>query len=217
MQTITELLINHGLKNRVLSESQVARVSGGSEQRRYGLVNRALKAGELMRLARGKYVLAARLRDHAAHPFALAQALVPGSYVSFETALVYHGWIPEAVHTTACVTPGRKSANFHTDHFGVFTFHPLAVHAEEFLRLVQRLQINGQTMLVAEPLRALMDLVCLRKVAWQGLDWLTDGLRIDEDVLASVTQKQVAALRAVYKQNRVLNFLAALGSALGHD
>lgn len=44
-------------------------------QRRYGLVNRALKAGELIRLTRGSYLLADRYRDYSGHSFALAQAI----------------------------------------------------------------------------------------------------------------------------------------------
>lgn len=97
MQTLAQKLIEQGLENRVLTEKQLARVLKGSRQRRYGLVNRALKAGELHRLSRGRYLLADRFRDYPGHPFALAQALVPGSYVSFETAFAHHGWIPEAV------------------------------------------------------------------------------------------------------------------------
>ena len=48
MQTLAQELIDQGLKNRVLTEKQLARVLEGSQQRRYGLVNRALKAGDLI-------------------------------------------------------------------------------------------------------------------------------------------------------------------------
>ena len=217
MQTLAQELIDHGLKNRVLTEKQLARVLEGSQQRRYGLVNRALKAGELYRLSRGRYLLADRFRDYPGHPFALAQAFVQGSYVSFETTLAYHGWIPEAVHTTACVTPGRKTLVFEPRKFGRFTFHPLAVHTGQFLELVQRIQITQQTMLVAEPVRALMDLVCLSKTEWQGLGWLIEGLRIDEEHLKSIMQSDIDTLMLAYKQKRVKLFLSSLARALGHD
>ena len=217
MQTLAQELIDHGLKNRVLTEKQLARVLQGSQQRRYGLVNRALKAGDLYRLSRGRYLLADRFRDYPGHPFALAQAFVQGSYVSFETALAYHGWIPEAVYTTACVTPARKTLVFESRRFGRFTFHPLAVHTDRFLELVQRVQITQQTMFVAEPLRALMDIVCLRKTEWQGLEWLIQGLRIDEDYLKSIMQSDVDRLLLVYKQKRVKLFLKSLAGELDHD
>ena len=217
MQTLTQKLIDQGLENRVLTEKQLARVLEGGRQRRYGLVNRAINSGELHRLSRGRYLLADRFRDYPGHPFALAQAFVQGSYVSLETALAYHGWIPEAVYTTACVTPGRKTLVFETGKYGRFSFHPLAVHTGRFLELVKRVQITQQTMLVAEPLRALMDLMCLRKAQWQGLGWLNKGLRIDEDYLNSIKRDDLDTLMLVYKQKRVKSFLSSLARALSHD
>ena len=217
MQTLAQILIERGLENRVLTERQLARVLDGSQQRRYGLVNRALKSGELHRLSRGRYLLADRFRDYPGHPFALAQALVPGSYVSFETALAHHGWIPEAVYTTSCVSPGRKTLVFDSGKFGQFTFHPLAVYTDRLLELVQRMQITRQTMLVADPVRAMMDLVCLRKTPWQGLGWLIEGMRIDEDHLRSIRYIDMKKLMLVYKQKRVNSFLKSLATELGHD
>ena len=199
------------------SDTQLARVVGGSPQRRYGLVNRAMKAGELLRLTRGSYLLADRFRDYPGHPFALSQAFVPGSYVSFETALAHHGWIPEAVYATASVTPGRKSLDYTHPVFGRFTFHPLAIQAGYFLELVERLRITEQTMLVAEPFRALMDLVCLRKIEWQGMEWLTEGMRIDDEHLRTITSADVRTLELVYKQKRVKAFLKSLARELGND
>jgi len=217
MQSLTERLIELELANRVLSDKQLARVVGGSPQRRYGLVNRAMKAGELLRLTRGSYLLAERFRDYPSHPFALAQAFVPGSYVSFETALAHHGWIPEAVYTTASVTPGRKSLDYDHPVFGRFSFHPLAIQAGSFLELVEHMQITQQSLLVAEPFRALMDLVCLRKVEWQGMEWLTEGMRVDYEYLQNITSADIRTLALVYKQKRVNSFLTSLARELGND
>ncbi|MFC1776968.1 hypothetical protein ACFL3I_06465 [Pseudomonadota bacterium] len=217
MQTLAQKLIDQGLANQVLTEKQLARVLNGSQQRRYGLVNRALKAGELHRLSRGRYLLADSFRDYPGHPFALAQAFVPGSYVSFETALAHHGWIPEAVYTVSSVTPGRKTLVFNSGKFGQFTFHPIAVYTDRLLELVQRIQITEQTMLVAGPLRALMDLVCLRKTQWQGLGLLIEGMRIDEEHLKSIRHTDMTQLMLVYKQKRVNSFLKSLAKELGHD
>lgn len=217
MQTLTRHVIENGLANRVLSETQLARLIEGSPQRRHNLVNRALSAGELLRLRRGSYVLTSRLRDYPIHPFALAQAFVPGSYVSFETALAHHGWIPEAVFVTASATPGRKSAMYEHPQFGSFTFHPLATQPGRFLERVERQQINQQSLLIATPIRALMDLVCLRKVEWRGMGWLVDGLRIDYELLRNITSADIRTLDAVYKQKRVRSFLHSLAKELGND
>jgi hypothetical protein len=48
MTPLTELIIDAGAANHVLAAGQIERLLGGSEARRYGQVNRALKAGELL-------------------------------------------------------------------------------------------------------------------------------------------------------------------------
>lgn len=217
MQTLTRELIDRHLEDRILAEAQVARVVDGTPQRRHHLVNRALKAGELIRLRRGRYVMAAQFRDRPAHPFALAQAFSPGCYVSFETALAHHGWIPEAVHTTACVTAGRKSSEIEHPAFGSFSFSPLPLQTGYFLEMVERVELSGQAALVARPLRALMDLVCLRKQEWQGLGWLADGLRIEVEHLRSATGADIRTLQSTYKLARMQTFLKAFARELGND
>jgi hypothetical protein len=120
MPRLTDSVTHAGLADRVFGENELRDVLGGRDARRYGLVNRALKDGSLRRLKRGVYVLNSRYRKEPLHPFAVAQSLHPGSYVSFETALSYHGWIPEAVFTTASVTPGRKTLSFDTPDHGFY-------------------------------------------------------------------------------------------------
>jgi hypothetical protein len=82
---------------------------------------------------------------------------------------------------------------------------------------VNRHQIDGQTMLVAKPCRALMDLVCLRKIAWEGPGWLSEGLRIDPDLLRSITRQDVNTLKQVYKHKRLKSFLSSLCRELRID
>ena len=101
------------------------------------------------------------------------------------------GWIPEAVYTTASVTPGRKSSEYEHESFGLFSFQPLATQRGYFLELVERVQSNEQTMFVAKPIRALMDLVCARKVEWQGMAWLTESLRIEYDLFGCCPRLEV--------------------------
>jgi hypothetical protein len=217
MNTITNRIIEQGLANRVLKVSQLKRLVKGSAQSRYNLVNRAIKTKELSRFQRGLYTLNERFRDYPCNPFILAQALEPGSYISFETALAYHGWIPEAVYTTASAVSHRKSRKFKHKKMGIFNFQPLAVKREYFLELVNRHQTNEQTMLIAKPCRALMDLICLRKLSWKGMDWLLEGLRIDPELLASITGTDIKILKLIYKHKRVKSYLSYLSRELGLD
>ncbi len=215
MQTLTNQLVEQGFTNRVLTEAQLSRIVEGSRQRRYHLVSRAVKAGELVRLRQGIYILDAKIRKYGCHPFAFAQVLVPGSYISLETALAYHGWIPEAVYETASILLGRKSREYENELLGKFSFHPLATNKGYFLELVERVQINQQAMLVAKPLRALMDLVCYKKMEWKGVEWIEKGMRIDQEYLRRVTGAEVRTLKLVYKQKRVQDFLKELERELG--
>ena len=221
MQTLTEQLLEEGLNDRVLTDIQLGRLISGSSQRRYNLVNRAMKAGELIRLRRGLYMLPDKYRSKPCHPYALAQRLAPGSYVSLETALAFHGWIPEAVYTTASVVPGGKVKDFNYEPLGRFTFHPLAIHTGYFLELVERVPLGEQAVLMARPVRALLDLVCLKKMDWQGLSWLVQGMRIEEEVLNQITGAELRTLKQIYKYRRVQHFITefeiALGLELGHD
>jgi hypothetical protein len=210
MNRLIELVIETGYAERVLSERQISRILGGSDDSRYALVKRAVQAGALVKVKRGHYVLDDKFRKQPVHPFHMAQALVAGSYVSMESALAYHGWIPEAVFTTMSVTPGRKTTAVDHPKFGRFSFHPLAVNKLAFLEGVERRTIGNQAMLIAKPLRALMDLVAYKKLAWQGMNWIVSGLRIDAENLVNTPMREFIAMRRVYKHKAALAFLAQI-------
>lgn len=214
MTPLTELIITTGQADRILSASQIARLLGGGNARRYGQVNRALKAGELLKARRGLYVLNPIFRKTPIHPFTLAQQIDPGSYVSAESALSFHGWIPEAVHTVLSMTPRGKSVSYENDHLGRFEFRRMTVRSGYFLQMVSRHELQQQVALLAEPLRALLDLVYLRKFEWQGLGFLLDGLRIDEQKLRLVSSSDMASLQDIYKGKREQVFIQKLKQAL---
>ncbi|MEG3151073.1 hypothetical protein U1769_14360 [Sphingomonas sp. ZT3P38] len=214
MNTLAKHVAESGLADRIFNEAQLGELLGGSDARRYALVHRAVKDGSLIRLKRATYMLGQRSRSEGVHPFAAAQALLPGSYVSFETALAHHGWIPEAVVSTASVSPGRKTIIHDTPVLGHFTFQPLALREYQFLTSVDREKLGKLTAFIARPLRALIDLVALRKKHWSGMDWLTKGMRIDEDRLQSLRRKDFAALRPVYRHKAANDFLRSLEDAI---
>lgn len=215
MTPLTELIIETAGANHVLAAGQIERLLGGSEARRYGQVNRALKAGELLRVKRGLYVLANKFRDYPVHPFALAQQLVPGSYVSAESALGYHGWIPEAVRSVLSMTATGKSVSYEHVLLGKYEFQRMTVQSGYFLQAVTRYELQHQVALIADPLRALLDLVYLRKLPWQGLDYLLEGLRIDEQAIRSLSSSDISRLLDVYKGKRERMFIEALLRSLG--
>ena len=126
VQTLTNILREQGLANHLLTDTQLARVIDGSAQRRYNLVNRALKAGELHRLRRGLYLLNRSYRDYEIHPFALAQMLQPGSYVSLETACHFTTGFRKRYMSQRVSCPGENPAILKIAGWGasVFILYP---------------------------------------------------------------------------------------------
>lgn len=194
----------------MLSLAQLARLLDGTPQRRYNLVNRALQHGELLQLRRGLYLLAPQLQNKLPHPFVLAQALQTGSYVSFETALGFHGWIPESVPVTLSVLPGRRRLEVDHAVLGLFRFYPLALRQGCFLEAVDRHTFAGQSALVAQPLRALLDIVCLRKLEIGSIRALTQSMRIDAELLMQTQAPAWQALQRVYAHKRMATAIQAL-------
>ena len=120
-------------------------------------LSRWVMSGRLVQLRRGLYALAPPYRRAEPHPFLVANRLARGPYVSLQSALAYHGLIPEHVPVTTSVTTGRPQ---HRDNvFGSFEYHHCGPDRLTGYR-VENLG-GGQEALVATPAKALADLVHL--------------------------------------------------------
>ena len=120
-------------------------------------LSRWVKSGRLQQLRRGLYALAPPYRKAEPHPFLVANRLVRGSYVSLQSALAYHGLIPEHVPVTTSVTTGRPQRR--DNAFGSYEYHHVRPGLLTGCR-IERLGEN-QEALVATPAKALADLVHL--------------------------------------------------------
>jgi hypothetical protein len=120
-------------------------------------LSRWVKAGRLLQLRRGLYALAPPYRKRTPHPFLVANRLVRGSYVSLQSALAYHGLVPEHVPVTTCVTTGRPQRR--DTPLGSFEYHH--VPRERLTGYRVETLGDGQEALVATPAKALADLVAL--------------------------------------------------------
>lgn len=123
----------------------------------YRQVSRWVGAGKLIQLRRGLYALAPSLARNRPHPFLIANELERGTYVSLQSALSFHGMIPESVPTTTSVGAVRPGV-FDTA-FGRFQFHHLR---KDLCRGYRRLEVaTGQFARIALPEKALVDLLYL--------------------------------------------------------
>jgi hypothetical protein len=120
-------------------------------------LSRWVKGGRLLQLRRGLYALAPPYRKVLPHPFLVANRLVRGSYVSLQSALAYHGLIPEHVPVTTSVTTARPQRR--ENPLGFYEYH----HVPRDLLTGYRLETlgDGQEAFVATPEKALADLVGL--------------------------------------------------------
>lgn len=206
MKATTEKIIDAGFKNHIFTETDLARLFGGTAAKRYGLVNKALKKGELIRLRRGLYVVASKYRENKFSQFTIANHMAPYSYVSLESALSYHGWIPEKVTTVSSVIPAgpnKKLANV----FGDFEYYRIPTKPFEFLAGVTRENSDHQSFLMATPLRALADYVYLRKLDQISVAYLQENLRIESDFIGSILPDDIEQLKKTFRSRRVIKFL----------
>jgi predicted transcriptional regulator of viral defense system len=120
-------------------------------------LSRWVKAGRLLQLRRGLYTLAPTWRKVEPHPFLIANRLQSGSYVSLQSALAFHGIIPEYVPVVTSVGLGRPETV--RNSLGAFQFRHLA---GGLLFGYSRVEVAPrQFAFVASPEKALLDLVHL--------------------------------------------------------
>jgi len=120
-------------------------------------LSRWTKAGRILQLRRGLYALAPPYRKSVPHPFTVANRMVQASYVSLQSALEFHGLIPEHVPTVTSVTTGRPRT-WHTP-LGDCVFRH--IHKRWFWGY-RKLDLGGsQQAFVATPEKALLDLIHL--------------------------------------------------------
>jgi len=163
METLTNLLFNSKYRNCFVSSDLIHSLVGGSSSRRWGLVNRAIKSTELLKLRRGLYLLNPSITNLDLSKMYIANRLVAESYVSCETALNYYGWLQEESKSVqSCIYKGR-SQKFENS-FGYFTYENVSVSSNGFLFGVNRILLSEKPILIATPERAFCDLVCKRKL-----------------------------------------------------
>jgi predicted transcriptional regulator of viral defense system len=195
----------------VFTQPEVAVALDGTAFSRHGLVKRALAGGEILNIRRGLYCLAPRYQKKPVNVYALAQRVYGPSYVSLETALRYHGWIPEAVYACTCASYGNAK-EFNTP-LGIFSY--VRVPQQVFYAGVERcVDSNGNAFLMASPAKALADYVYVHRLNWTSIDQVSVSMRIEPEDWASAAPELLELLVGNYSNRRVKRFLAAWKEAL---
>jgi len=155
---------------------------GGIKDQR-GKIARMLQAGDLTLLRRGLYAVR---RD--VNPLEFAGAIYGPSYISFETALSWHGLIPERVEAILSATLKRPS-EFQND---LGTYRYRQVPAKVYALGVTMIKEGTIPFLIASPTKAICDTIAragpMRSMAEVGR-WL-ESLRIDTPLHLNASELQ---------------------------
>jgi hypothetical protein len=214
MLASTEKFLENGFRDQVIQDKDLGFVLGGTPASRYALINKALEKNEIQQLCRGRYLLSSKYRSKNISKYYVAGRIVPNSFISFETALSFHGWIPERVNIVLSVIFKGHSRNFSTP-LGEFNYIKMPFGKYEFLNNVSKQEENSMPFLMANPLRALMDYIYIKKIEWVGLDFLLDGMRIEREDLEALTVEDFNEISLIYTSKRVSFFLKNLRKSLG--
>ena len=206
MNKLTEQVLE-ALPYGLFTSQEVTALFPGSAARRYGIIKRAIASGEIIHIRRGLYCLARKYHKKGINLYVLAQHIYGPSYVSLESALSWHAWIPEAVHSITNAS-FKKSKEFNTP-LGLFSYEriPQKLFYSEVKQLTDK---SGNTFLMASPLKALVDYVYIHKKEWKGLEPVVSDLRIESDELKQVTGDSLECLINNYSNSRVKRFLKGL-------
>lgn len=148
-------------------------------------IHELISAGIIEPVKKGLYLPSAKLSEKRTQPFLLANHILGPSYVSFDSALSYHGLIPERVFEVSSATT-KASRRFETPT-GAFSFTRMPLPYYSF-GIRQVAVGEKQNALVASPEKALFDKVIntagltLRSKIAAG-QYLIENLRMDEEQL----------------------------------
>ena len=120
-------------------------------------LSRWVKSGHLIQLRRGVYAIEKPYRQTEPHAFLVANALRKNSYISLQSALAFHGLIPEYVPVCTSVTTGR--AEQLETALGTYVYRRMK---PDYLFGFEQLEVApNQRAFVATAEKALLDLVYL--------------------------------------------------------
>ncbi len=217
MQNLTERVFNLAPPGGLFDETVIHNLfPDSSDGARALLVHRACQAGEILRLKPGLFVLGPPYRKSEPHPFVVAAVLHAPSHISLESALAHHGLIPEAVYQVSSVTVGRSRE--YTTPLGVFDFRRVPALAPR--AGVEAVEVaRNAWAFIALPLRAIADAVYLNKeITWNrnGLGYLTESLRIEEDDLRSLCFETLDEILDSIRSRRVREYVEGLKGVVSH-
>ncbi|WP_124643123.1 type IV toxin-antitoxin system AbiEi family antitoxin domain-containing protein [Amniculibacterium aquaticum] len=169
-------------------------------------INEWVKQGQLISLRRGLYVWNSQKLPEL---FSIANVLLAPSYISAESAMSYHGLIPEQVFTV--VSMSLNSTKKIKNSLGNFEYKKLSFPYYSFG--IQRVQLyENQFALIASPEKAMLDkVVTTSGVLFRSMVsaqiYLSENLRIDSDQLKELDIEKMKTWLVDAPKKESINYL----------
>jgi hypothetical protein len=167
-------------------------------------VTALLRAGDIIRVKKGLYIFGDELRRRPFSRELLANLIYGPSFVSLDSALSFHGLIPERIEAVTSVTTKRPK-RFDTP-VGSFIYRKSPIRA--FHIGMDRIEEGDVAFLIAGPERALADKVRDERGRPLGnrrdaASFLFDDLRIDRDEFEELDPVQLERLAEGLRSRKV--------------
>lgn len=192
-----------------ISSGDIGSLIDGSKNALHSLLKRSIKEGILIRLKRDFYLIGRKIQETKPNPFEIAGLLYGPSYISFESALSFHGWIPEAVPiiNSACSKRGKKIETY----LGLFVYYNIPISVFHIgVSSFDESITKTSNFFVADPWKAIADLIYLKKRNWKNVIDFSSDLRIEIDVLQHSDLILLEKLSDSYPNSRVRKALKIL-------
>ena len=214
MVTITD--IRRAIETDVFDYQQLMHSLNGYAKPR-DKIRSLLNSGEIIRVKKGIYVFG---DDHRRDPWSrevLANLILGPSYISFDYALSYYGFIPERVVAVTSATLSR-SRKFDTP-IGSFTYRKLP-DRKYSIGIDQQTTEANQHFLIATPAKALADKIWSdsRFTPRKSKDfrsYLHEDLRIGLDSLRLIDRTLLALIAEQYGSRKIRLFYDYLSNKEG--
>lgn len=210
MKTLIEVLVNW--PKSYITGADLKILIDKSYDACHSQVKRLSQEGLLIKIKNDLYLIKQSLRNDIPDKFELAELIWGPSYISFESALSHHGWIPEAVYTTssACTKKGKNIAT----PIGLFSYEHIPTDA--FSIGIHHQNDNNVCFLIATPWKAISDLIYARKKKWPNCRALCDDLRIESESISVSDKELLLYLSQVYPSVRTRTILRQFYEELCH-
>lgn len=183
----------------------------GTDDARKSIIKRAVEDGYLEKLKRDLYLIK-RIPKKLINAFEIAQLIYGPSYISFESSLSYFGWIPESVPVT-CSATIKQTRNF-SNVLGIFSFEKIPNTI--FSMGVRWVNEEDAKFLMADPWKAIADMIYLRNKKWKDIWHLMEDFRIEAQSIlnSNLALLELLAQNYPHKQTRYIakNILVSIKS-----